>query len=89
MRVWSQPFRKGEYGLKFVGTVAMVTIGGFWLSLYAVKQVALAVASALMSLEPVLILPLLVVMEKRKLSPREWCSGFLALAGIVMICFFA
>ncbi|MBO4513202.1 MAG: DMT family transporter [Victivallales bacterium] len=86
---WCRPFRQGEYGLKFVGTVAIVTIGGFWLSLYAVKAVQLAVASALMSLEPVLILPLLMVIEKRWLTRRECCSGLLTLVGIVLICLFA
>ena len=45
IRAWPQPFLSGSYRFKFIGATTVVTIGGFWLALGAVKHLELALAS--------------------------------------------
>ena len=85
---WYSPFGKGEYRWGFLGTVALVTYGGFWLSLAAIKFLDLVVASALMSLEPVFVLAFMLCFARHKTSVLEITGLILAVAGIFLITFF-
>ncbi|MBV8912221.1 MAG: DMT family transporter, partial [Acetobacteraceae bacterium] len=51
------PAFRPEFALFFLLSVAVVTFGGFWLSLFAIQHAGVAIASTLGSLEPVLVLP--------------------------------
>lgn len=88
LKAWSQPFRTGDYRWGFAGTVAIVTFGGFWLSLAAVKFLDLVVASALMSLEPLFVLPFMIIFGKHKPTLKEIFCMFSAVAGVLVIVFF-
>lgn len=88
MPVWYKPFASGEYRWGFFGTVALVTYGGFWLSLAAVKYLDLVVASALMSLEPVFVLIFMLLFTKHKTSFREISGLIFAVSGVLLITYF-
>lgn len=82
---WVQPFLSKNYSLKFLGTVFVVTFGGFWLSLVAMKNCDVVVASTLMSLEPLLILICMILFGNYKAKLSEYMGIFLALSGIISL----
>ncbi len=86
---WSIPFRSGNYRWHFLGAVALVTFGGFWLSLLAVSKLDLVVASALMSLEPLFVLPFMILFGKHKVSVREIIGMAASVAGVLLITFYS
>lgn len=83
---WVTPFNNRRLlGLFFV-SVCVVTFGGFWLSLVAVKHMDLAVANTLNSTEPLFILPLAAIFLKEKITWRAVLGTVTAVIGIVLIC---
>jgi drug/metabolite transporter (DMT)-like permease len=58
---------------------------GVWLSLVAVNHAKVGVASALMALVPVLMLPLVRVIFHEKISPRALFGTLAAFAGVVLL----
>jgi drug/metabolite transporter (DMT)-like permease len=69
-------------------TVAATILGpglGIWLSLVAVQHTPAGVASTLISLVPILVLPLVVIVHKERVSPRAVCGALLAVAGVAML----
>lgn len=82
---WMQPFLNKGYSLKFIGAVFIVTFGGFWLSLVAIKNCDVVLASTLMGLEPLFILLFIILFRKYKAELREYIGIFLALSGIISL----
>lgn len=83
--VWKQPFIKGEYRWGFIGTVFIVTFGGFWLSLLAIKNCDIVVVSTLMTLEPLFILLFMLIFNKYRPKMGEYWGIFLSIIGIFII----
>jgi drug/metabolite transporter (DMT)-like permease len=70
----------------FSGTMAG-TVLGVILSLYAISKTNLGVASTLMSLAPVFLLPVGYFMFKEKVSLRAGAGTLIALVGVAMLFF--
>lgn len=69
-------------------TVAATILGpgvGIWLSLVAVQHTQAGIASTLISAVPVLVLPLVVFVQKERVSPRAVFGALLAVAGVAML----
>ena len=87
-RNWWQPFRQSGLLGQFFLSVAMITFGGFWLSFVAFKQLDdVSIASTLMSVEPLFVLPLGVIFLREKVTLRAVLGSVVAVAGIALICF--
>ena len=69
----------------FLLSVAVVTFGGFWLSLFAINHAGVAVANTLGSLEPVLVLPFAWVMLRERITPPVLAGSFCATTGAVLL----
>jgi drug/metabolite transporter (DMT)-like permease len=69
----------------FLLSVAVVTFGGFWLSLVAINNAGVAVANTLGSLEPVLVLPFAAVLLKERVTPKLLAGSFAATTGAVLL----
>jgi drug/metabolite transporter (DMT)-like permease len=69
----------------FLLSVAVVTFGGFWLSLVAINNAGVAVANTLGSLEPVLVLPFATVLLKERITPKVLAGSFAATTGAVLL----
>ena len=82
---WKNVLQDRSYNLKFAGTVAIATYGGFWLSLSAIKYCDLVVAGTLMSLEPLFILLFMVIFSKYVPLKKEKIGVFLTVLGIILI----
>lgn len=69
----------------FLVSVAVVTFGGFWLSLFAIQQAGVAIASTLGSLEPVLVLPFAAVMLRERITAPIMAGSAAATAGAILL----
>jgi drug/metabolite transporter (DMT)-like permease len=83
---WVVPFRDARLAALFLAAVSVVTFGGFWLSLVAIKHIDVSIANALNSSEPVFILPLAVVFLKEKITLSALAGTGLTVTGIVLLC---
>ncbi len=69
----------------FLLSVAVVTFGGFWLSLVAINNAGVAVANTLGSLEPVLVLPFAAALLRERITPLIITGSLAATAGAVLL----
>ena len=80
-----EEFSKRGLAVPFISAVCVITFGGFWLSLVAIKNLHVAAANSLLSLEPVLILPLAAFVLKEKVMAREITGAVIATAGVIVL----
>jgi drug/metabolite transporter (DMT)-like permease len=83
---WSREGRQARLAGPFLFAVCVVTFGGFWLSLLAIRHVDVAIANTLNSLEPVFVLPLAAVFLKEKITLPQIVGTLAALAGVIVLC---
>jgi drug/metabolite transporter (DMT)-like permease len=82
---WLRPVGNMQMISRFVFSVFVVTFGGFWLSLVAIKYVDVAVASTLSATEPLFVLPLAVVVFKERISKWELVGVLSATSGVLLL----
>lgn len=58
---------------------------GVWMSLTAVKYTATGIASAIMSITPILVIPMIIIFYKEKVTVRAILGAVLAVTGVVML----
>ncbi|AKG22936.1 DMT family transporter [Calothrix sp. 336/3] len=83
---WAVPFKDRNIIYLFIISVSIVTFGGFWLSLVAIKYVNVAVANTLNSIEPLFVMPLAAIFLKEKFSTQALWGTIVTTFGIVLIC---
>jgi len=83
---WLTPFKQTGLLGQFFASVCVITFGGFWLSLLAIKRLDLSVANTLNSVEPLFVLPLAVCFLKEKVKPAAWIGAVIAVVGIACLC---
>jgi drug/metabolite transporter (DMT)-like permease len=83
---WAAEGRDARLAGPFLFAVCVVTFGGFWLSLLAIRNVDIAIANTLNSLEPVFVLPLAAIFLKEKITPPQIIGTLTALVGVVVLC---
>lgn len=80
-----KPLAKPRFAGLFLVSVAVVTFGGFWLSLFAIKEVDVAVANTLGSTEPLFVLPLAAFVLRETITPAAVAGSTIACVGIVLL----
>jgi drug/metabolite transporter (DMT)-like permease len=80
LRNWLVPLRQAGLRWRFLLAVVVVTFGGFWLSLDAIKRLDVSIANTLLATEPVFALPLAVIWL------REHATGASVVGAIVALC---
>ncbi|MCX6826668.1 MAG: DMT family transporter [candidate division Zixibacteria bacterium] len=58
---------------------------GVWMSLVAIKYVATGIAAAIMSIVPVLVIPLVIIFYKEKVSSRAVIGAIITVAGVILL----
>lgn len=86
LRKWVTPFNDPVLAARFFVAVCVITIGGFWMAVVAFKYTSVAVATSLISTEPLFILPLSVFVLKEKLTPHAVAGAVIAVAGVITLC---
>ena len=82
---WLSPFRDPRVLRSILAAVLVIIFGGFWLSLLALKYIDASVAIILMSVEPLFVLPLVVIFRKEKVSLRAVLGALMAVGGVALI----
>jgi len=82
---WLAPFASGALVRRILGAVAVVTFGGFWLTMVGYKHLPASLATVLMSTEPLFVLPLARFMLGERITPRAVAGAALATGGVVAI----
>jgi drug/metabolite transporter (DMT)-like permease len=77
---WLVPLRQAGLRWRFLVAVIVVTFGGFWPSLYAIKRLDVSIANTLLATEPVFALPLAVFWL------REHPTGAAVIGALVALC---
>jgi drug/metabolite transporter (DMT)-like permease len=85
VKVWARPFGDVRYGAGFMGVTAIVAFGGFGLSMMAFKYLDVVTAGALLSLEPLFVLPFMALFGHHRVKARELAGMALAVAGVLLI----
>lgn len=85
LRVWLQPVRSMQMITRFMFSVGVVTFGGFWLSLVAIKYVDVAVASTLSATEPLFVIPLALIVFKEKITVWQIIGLISATGGVLLL----
>jgi drug/metabolite transporter (DMT)-like permease len=83
---WLAPFRQSGLLWQFFASVCVITFGGFWLSLLAIKHLDVSIANTLNSAEPLFVLPLGVCFLREKITLAALTGSVVAVAGISLLC---
>jgi drug/metabolite transporter (DMT)-like permease len=81
----ARTFSRFTIGL-FIFSIGIITFGGFWLSLVAVKYVDVSIANTLNSTEPLFVLPLAAIFLKEKIAVKTFIGATIATAGVALLC---
>jgi drug/metabolite transporter (DMT)-like permease len=82
---WLNPFQDMKMIVFFFVSVCVVTFGGFWLSLVAIKFLDIAVASTLGATEPLFVLPLALFILKERIALVEVLGAILTVCGVIIV----
>lgn len=82
---WLAPLRNGRFFMNFLMAVCVVTFGGFWLSVFAIKHLDVAVANTLNSTEPIFVIPLAYFVLKETISVRSVIGAVSVVTGVALI----
>lgn len=80
-----KPLANLKFAAFFLFSVVVITFGGFWLSLFAMKTVDVTIANTLGSTEPLFVMPLAAILLKEAIKPIAVAGTCLAVSGIVII----
>jgi drug/metabolite transporter (DMT)-like permease len=84
---WLEPLRGDGLKWRFAAAVAVVTFGGFWLALFAVKRLDVSVANTLLATEPLFALPLSVLWLQERPVALAWSGAAVAFPGALLLAF--
>lgn len=85
MAGWLAPLKNGRFFTNFLLAVAVVTFGGFWLSVFAIKHLDVAIANTLNSTEPIFVIPLAYFVLKERINIRSVIGAVSVVAGVALI----
>ncbi len=83
---WLSPLRDLRLLVRFCVAVLVITFGGFWLSLLALKHLNVAIANTLTATEPVFVIPLAALLLGERVSKQAAIGTAVTVAGIVVLC---
>jgi drug/metabolite transporter (DMT)-like permease len=82
---WLRPLRQVGLRGRFALAVVVVTFGGFWLSLAAIKRLDVSVANTLIATEPLFALPLAVLWLRERPSRLALTGACVAFPGALLL----
>ena len=84
---WLVPLNEAGLRWRFLVAVIIVTFGGFWLSLLAIKRLDVSIANTLLATEPVFALPLAVIWLREHPTGAAVAGAIVALCGAGILAF--
>jgi drug/metabolite transporter (DMT)-like permease len=68
-----------------IGATVLGPVLGVWLSLVAVRYTQAGIAATLIAMTPIMILPLVMVVERERVSPRAAVGAVISVAGVAVL----
>jgi drug/metabolite transporter (DMT)-like permease len=84
---WLVPLQEAGLRWRFLVAVIIVTFGGFWLSLFAIKRLDVSIANTLLATEPIFALPLAVIWLREHPTGAAVTGAIVALCGAGILAF--
>jgi drug/metabolite transporter (DMT)-like permease len=84
---WVQPLHDRKLLSLFLLNVVVLTLGGFLLSMLAIKSISVSLASVLSTTEPIFVLLFAWLINKEQVSRRELVGAAVTIAGVLIIIF--
>lgn len=82
---WYNPLKRVKTLLLFLLNVAVITYGGFLLSMLALKHISVSLSSVLTATEPVFVLLLAYVINHERIAKKELLGAVITMSGLLMI----
>lgn len=85
IKSWIAPLHEAKTALLFILNVIVITIGGFMLSMLAIKEISVSLASILSTTEPVFVLVLAYFINHERPTKREILGAAIVVVGLLII----
>lgn len=85
MKSWIEPLKSKKMLMLFLLNVFVITVGGFILSMYAIKHISVSLASILCTTEPVFVLLLAFLINHERVTRRELAGAVVTIIGLLII----
>lgn len=82
---WIRPLQDIKLFGLFLLNVVVITFGGFMLSMLAIKNISVSLASALSTTEPLFVLAFAFFINKEKIIGRELLGALITILGLLII----
>ena len=82
---WTAPLKSTNTMLLFLLNVIVITYGGFFLSMMAIKHIEVSLASVLSATEPVFVLLMAYLINREHVSLRELSGALITICGLLII----
>lgn len=85
IKQWVTPLKNVKLLGLFCFNVAVITYGGFLLSMVAIKYISVSMASVLFTTEPIFVLVLVFLINKEKITFRELIGTIVTVLGLLLM----
>lgn len=85
IKSWINPLRDVRLTVLFVINVFVITFGGFLLSMVAIKNISVSLASVLSTTEPVFVLLFAYMFNHDEITKRELVGAFISIVAVLFI----
>ncbi len=85
LKDWVQPLKQTRILAYFIVNVFIITVGGFLLSMYAIKHISVSLASVLSTTEPVFVLIFAYLLNNDKATRRELIGAAITIIGLIIV----
>lgn len=82
---WVKPLKDKKVLSLFLLNVVVITVGGFVLSLYAIKVISVSLASVLSASEPLFVILFAFLINKERVKNREIVGATISIMGLLII----
>lgn len=82
---WYTPLKQKKTFSLFLFNVVVITYGGFLLSMLAIKQISVSLASVLSATEPVFVLLLAFIINNERATKKELVGAAVVITGLLLI----
>ena len=82
---WVKPLKDKKVLSLFLLNVVVITVGGFVLSLYAIKFISVSLASVLSASEPLFVILFAFLINKERVKNREIVGATISIMGLLII----
>ena len=83
--LWVKPFHDIKLLGLFLFNVVVITLGGFMLSMFAIKYISVSIASVLSTTEPVFVLIFAYFINKEKSTKKDLIGAAITICGLLII----